>query len=1080
MRLFKAVAAAAALLAVAIAPPVLLVFYVGNPIPDGLNLSAQLSDEALIKLISLVVWVLWAQTMWCVVAEVSSAVRSTNLTRVSGTFGIQQQFARAAIGAIIAASISMPILMQGAAVASPDLPRPAPAATYASAESKSVSPSAATSASVDATRSDRANTSVSTMTIEVRRGDSLWSIAEKHLGNGERWDDIAAVNEGHVMNDGSTFHGADIIRAGWHLSVPEEDGNQVTDTSGTVQGDYAVKPGDTMSGIALEQTGDATAWPDLYEASQKLKQPVPMTDPDLIYPGQLVDLPDHPMQEPASHQDAAAPSPDTASSDQRVDSPTAPEPTAPEPSLLSEQPAQPAEIRTEVGRAKVLAPQQEARSPQEISQVEVAAGETDNSQPSWVIAGLTGAGALLAGSMLLALRSRRAVQHRNRRPGRTIAATDPDSVLFEKSITVAGATTFTTVELVDSVLIRLAATLSKTNERMPALAAIEVTPAVLALHLRRTSNPPEAPWVISDDGLLWVLDRAVDLDDVGPHELDSPAPWPLLVTIGHDDSGSAWMLNAEDLTVTVTGDPAATSDFARFIAAEVACNPWSRHTAVDLFGIAEQIVPMSPDRIHTHLTASRAVQETVADAVRNIDRLADYEIDTPTARARQTDPDLWPSRLVITHEQQNDELAQLTKLVGRHQGSTATGVIILGGHGMGSVETRIDGDRTLTIPLVNLALTAVGLTPDEAHGCAALLGQANQTDDARIPDLPGEQPWQAMATTAGSLRDEYRISRASNTLEPSASLLEEPDDSYVAAAATTLDDLEALAPKVTGAVNARVVDADPDLDKDFAAWSAESTARPRLRLLGPVSARTSGAALTGRRPFYTELFAYLATRPYGATTEEVAAALNISAKRVRIDIHNLRRWFGTNPSTGHKYLPDARYSPSAHDRDTGAYEIPDALVDIDLFRRLRLRGETRGASGIEDLTRALTLVEGRPFDRLRPSGWGWLLEGDRMDHHLTCAIVDVAHVLVTQHLQEGNSDLARSAATIAVRAAPEEDTPRLDLAAVLRSQGALSESERILLDGVCERREGGDAPIDLPERSRQIIDSRSWRLHRTG
>jgi nucleoid-associated protein YgaU len=49
---------------------------------------------------------------------------------------------------------------------------------------------------------------------------------------------------------------------------------------------YEVKSGDTLSAISLEVYGDATKYPQIFEANRPM-----LKDPDEIYPGQKLVIP---------------------------------------------------------------------------------------------------------------------------------------------------------------------------------------------------------------------------------------------------------------------------------------------------------------------------------------------------------------------------------------------------------------------------------------------------------------------------------------------------------------------------------------------------------------------------------------------------------------------------------------------------------------------------------------------------------------------------------------------------------------------------------------------------------------------
>ena len=494
--------------------------------------------------------------------------------------------------------------------------------------------------------------------------------------------------------------------------------------------------------------------------------------------------------------------------------------------------------------------------------------------------------------------------------------------------------------------------------------------------------------------------------------------------------------------------------------------------------------PHPPPR-HAHHTSSAAraggrnggaVGEVITEAVAAIGRATDEGVDTVTGRAHQLADDSWPAQVLLLDSVHADTpaLGQLLDLVADHPGRTGTAVLITGAHHRrtGTTIELTAAGRVLVNP-TGWDLVAVGLTRDEAQGCAALLAATDDVSCAAIPvDQGATSGWRAYTDHAGALREEQTLPRhtpAAVVGESAASILPAPDQDYLDHGATTSLDLATLAPQVTPSVRDALEQADPTLEKDVAAWFDEDCPLPRLSLLGPVRARTRGAALTERKPYMTEVLAYVATRPRGATPEELAHVMGISIDKARGYMRIVRDWLGTNPRTGEPHIPGARQSPAARTAGHGVYQVIDILIDADLFRRLRARGLSRGPDGITDLDTALTLVSGRPFDQLRNSGWAWLAEGDRLDQHMVCAVVDVAHTAVTAHLNSGNHAAARVAAETAARAAPQEDIPRLDLARVAHAQGLHDQERRIVIEEVSNRTDDEYCPPELSERTEQVI-----------
>ena len=454
-------------------------------------------------------------------------------------------------------------------------------------------------------------------------------------------------------------------------------------------------------------------------------------------------------------------------------------------------------------------------------------------------------------------------------------------------------------------------------------------------------------------------------------------------------------------------------------------------------------------------------------------------------RASQSGPELWLPRVLIAATS-SPGLEELTDLVTSRRQRTGITIVRLDAADPPSAGTEIRLTETgrVQVPTLGLDLIANGITTDEAAGCAALLGIGDDLRaDAPMPEATDPAAdWQQHCDAAGHLHADLATPRTTVLAALEAtSLLPEPDAVYVSETATTTEDLAELAPRVPVSTTTRVKDSDPSLDQDLADWRADSTDRPRLAVLGSVHLRLGhgGQPTTGlkRVPYYTEIVAYLATRPHGATTDELAEALGIGADRVRRDLSTVRARLGTNPRTGRPHVPDAGDNPEASRRAAGVYLVEDLLYDADLFRRLRLRGEASGSEGIDDLANALRLVTGRPYEQLRRRGGLWLAQ-THDDHHLVAGIIDVAHILTTHALATGELKRARAATEIAQAVAPDDPTPHLDLARIADHEGRPAEAARLAREVTDWTDQSGYGPIDTSERTNTILRAHRWLEHK--
>ena len=115
-----------------------------------------------------------------------------------------------------------------------------------------------------------------TRTYKVKAGDTLTKIAQKELGDGDRWREIFLLNR-------ATIRDPDRIQVGQVLVLPVDSELERRHVPPQV---YVVKRGDTLSGIAAAELGDADRWPEIFALNKAV-----LTNPNLIVPGTVLVLP---------------------------------------------------------------------------------------------------------------------------------------------------------------------------------------------------------------------------------------------------------------------------------------------------------------------------------------------------------------------------------------------------------------------------------------------------------------------------------------------------------------------------------------------------------------------------------------------------------------------------------------------------------------------------------------------------------------------------------------------------------------------------------------------------------------------
>src|SRR6266496_1127214 len=201
------IAAIILLTALTIGVPIALVTVVGLPLPHTLPklsaLTSQLDITAILRILSVIVWLAWIQLVWCVLVEIKAAVSQTG-TRPRVPLS----------GATESAALTPAVISHGP-------PRPAHSVSAQVTPAIPVSAPVATEAA-HAHAAPNADKAYLVKPPVGRFHESLWEIAHNHLGDGRRYREIFELNKERVQPDGSKLTIASLIRPGWVLLMPKD------------------------------------------------------------------------------------------------------------------------------------------------------------------------------------------------------------------------------------------------------------------------------------------------------------------------------------------------------------------------------------------------------------------------------------------------------------------------------------------------------------------------------------------------------------------------------------------------------------------------------------------------------------------------------------------------------------------------------------------------------------------------------------------------------------------------------------------------------------------------------------------
>ena len=586
-----------ALAVLTIGVPIGLITVIGLPVPHGTAglsvLTHQIGIPSILRVLSIVIWLAWLQLVWCVIVEIRAAVRNVGLPAQVPLAGATQSAAHRLVTAALLLFTAGAALSPAFAHARP--PRPSHTVSSVMPGTRGTQgPQPAAPQPVappTVAQSPGAQKVYVVKPPDGRYHESLWEIAQNHLGDGRRYPEIYAMNKDRMQPDGSKLTIASLIRPGWILRMPQDAYGPGIET---VTPDSAAAAGQSASrtGAATSHGPEATA-----EAGTAM--------PGTVTPGDAAPA-------PGAGNTGVVPggaAPGSSGSGSSGSGAAAARPVRP-------------------GDNALAAPGQQTPDPlpypHELS-----------------------AASLLAAGVLAALGRRRREQLWRRAFGQRIAVPDGPAAIAENALRFGADEP--SARLLDIGLRQLSQALASQDKALPTVFAAHIGAENLDLWVAPADPSPPAPWTAADGGAVWRLPLGATAGPGLDGASGALAPYPGLVSIGTNETGRILVdLEVAHGLIAVRGPHRPVQAALAALAVELATNRWSDQMRITLVGFGEELTMIAPDRVTAVAALDEALPALQARAAEVEQALAESGRDSVlTGRSRTTDAPTWAPHYLI-------------------------------------------------------------------------------------------------------------------------------------------------------------------------------------------------------------------------------------------------------------------------------------------------------------------------------------------------------------------------------------------------------------------------------------------------